>query len=327
MRALVVETFGGPEALVKREVDEPKPGPGEVAIAVDYAGVNFADVMDRRGSYGHGKALPLVPGLEVSGRIRAVGSGVTGFDDGSAVVALVSGGYADVALAKADLVVRVDGLVMSLGADVSAAAPVVFSTAQLLIADLARLREGETLLVHASAGGVGTAVAQLARRLGIRLIGTVSQEAKMQRARSAGYDEVILRDGFAEKVRDLTDGRGVDAVFESIGGRIQEESFSVLAPLGRLVIMGNATGSDGLKLSPQAVLAANAGVLGFSLTRLCASRPELVRGAIGHCLDLLASGAVNLGELHVMGLSEVAVAHAALEAGSTTGKFVLDVSR
>src|SRR5712671_1061837 len=188
MRAIAVTAFGGPEVLQFTEVPEPQPGPGQVVIRVAYAGVNFAEIMGRRGDY-HASTLPFVPGLEVSGHIHALGEGVAGLSIGQPVAAFtVTGGYAEYVAASA------------------------------LLTDVARVQPGESVLIHAASGGVGTVAVQIARLLGAgKLIGVVSREEKREYARSFGYDDVLLQEDFAGQVRELTGGRGADVILESIG--------------------------------------------------------------------------------------------------------------
>jgi NADPH:quinone reductase-like Zn-dependent oxidoreductase len=217
MRAVVVPQTGGPEVLELRDVPAPSPGEGEVSIDVAHAGVNYSEVMARRGDF-H-VDLPLVPGLEVSGHIAAVGPGVTEFEAGQAVAALtLVGGYAEVAVARVPMVVPVPDAV-----DLRAAAgfPTIAPTAYALLVDVARLRQGEIVLVHAAAGGMGTVLGQIARYLGAgRVIGTVGSADKISYARRFGYDLVIERAGFADAVRRETGGRGVDVVLDSVGGAV-----------------------------------------------------------------------------------------------------------
>lgn len=177
MQAVVVPRTGGPDVLELREVPAPKPGEGEVSIHVAYAGVNYSEVMARRGDF-RAADLPFVPGLEVSGQIAAVGPGVTEFEAGQAVAAMTMiGGYAEVAVAKVPMVVAVPD---AIDLQTAAGFPIITPTAYALLVDVARLREGETVLVHAAAGGAGTMVGQIARYLGAgRVIGTVGSVDKI----------------------------------------------------------------------------------------------------------------------------------------------------
>src|SRR3989440_1443422 len=216
MRAIAVTTFGGPEVLQLTEVPQPQPGPGQVVIRVAYTGVNFAEIMGRRGDY-HASTLPFVPGLEVSGHIHALGEGVEGLSIGQPVAAFtVTGGYADYVAASALLTFP---LAKTLDLRTAAAFPTVVPTATALLTDVAHLQPGESVLVHAASGGVGTVAVQVARLLGAgKLIGVVSREEKREYARSFGYDDVLLQGDFADQVRELTGGRGADVILESVGG-------------------------------------------------------------------------------------------------------------
>src|SRR5256885_3458598 len=250
VRAVAFESAGGPEVLRLRELPDPVPGPGEVLIRVAYAGLNYAEVMRRRGDFGapHG---PTVPGLEVSGHVAALGDGVDGLVLGDPVTAFTdTGGYAELAVARAALVQPLRTAAGEVDLRTGGGFSCVVPTSYGLLADAARLRSGESVLVHAAAGGVGSVAGQVARALGAGLVlGTVGSEAKRDYALRFGYDEVWLREGFVERARSATSGRGIDVVLDSIGGATREQGLDALAPLGRLVVVGNASGSGDVPVS------------------------------------------------------------------------------
>ncbi len=251
MQALV---FDGPAADTSTtrlaEMPIPLPGPGEVSIDVKYAGVNFKDVMARRGDPGYVPQWPFVPGLEVAGTIRQLGSGVKDLVPGGPVAALTNaGGLAQVALADATLTVAVPtGVVLQQ----AAAAPGVLTTAVLLLGRFGRLTRGETLLVHSAAGGVGHAVAQLALISNVgKLLGTVGSLARQASAQAAGYHMVFLRGPeLASEIRAHTEGRGIDLILDPQGTNLLETDLEVAAPGGRIVLFGNAGGRTLFALPP-----------------------------------------------------------------------------
>jgi NADPH:quinone reductase len=324
MLAIVVPQTGGPDVLELREVPTPEPGEGEVSIHVAYAGVNYAEVMARRGDY-RPADLPFVPGLEVSGRVAAVGPGVEGFELGQTVAAMTGiGGYAEVAVAKVPMVVAVPD-----NFDLQAAAgfPTIAPTAYALLADVARLREGETVLVHAAAGGIGSVAGQIARYLGAgRVMGTVGSADKIQHAQRFGYDFVVERGGFADVLRPKTGGRGVDIVLDSIGGAVLRESLAVLAPLGRLVVFGNTSRSPAVHAESSALYFGNASLMGYSIGMLSESAPHVVARQMRDAMALVAGGPVRIFVTGVFPLREAREAHRRLEAGRTTGKLLLSVN-
>jgi NADPH2:quinone reductase len=233
LKAVVATDIGGPEVLDLQELPEPTPAPGQVSIEVAYSGLNFAEVMGRRGDLGP-QTDPFIPGLEVSGHVRSVGESVTGLTAGQAVCAFTdTGGYAEVALAQAALTFPInddspEGLLRA------ACSPTVGITAWSLLRHAGRIAAGETLLVHAAAGGLGTLVGQLAHHLGAgNIIGTVGSSAKADYAKSFGYDHILVRDDFRARLSGLNGGRGVDVVLEPVGGQTREQSLESLAPYGR----------------------------------------------------------------------------------------------
>ncbi|MCO5999741.1 quinone oxidoreductase family protein [Actinoallomurus rhizosphaericola] len=318
MKAVTIPEFGEAEVLRTDEVAVPEPGPGEVAIDVAYAGANFAEVLYRRGVVD--VPLPFVPGIEVSGRIRAVGDGVEDLTVGQPVAALTivdSGGYAEVVVTSADLVAPLDGL--DLGLDVAAALPSNSTTAFLVLDRVARIEPGQSVLVHAAAGGVGSQLGQAARLLGAgRVVGTVGGPAKIEAARGFGYDEVILRDRLA--------GAGeFDIVVDMVGGPARRAGLDRLAPMGRLVVMGNASGADDVGVPANELWFTNKTVSGFNLAAFSAAFPEEAGRALRRAVEAAAKGALRV-QVEALPLERAAEAHRRIESGLTTGKLVLDVA-
>jgi NADPH2:quinone reductase len=320
MKAIRVATFGGPEVLRLEEVSDPSPGPGEVAVRVEAAGVNFIDVYHRTGLYPN--PLPLVPGLEGAGVVSGVGRDVAGFREGDRVAwTMVPGSYAETVLVPAVRAVRVPD-----DTDLRTAAAVMLQglTAHYLCTSTYPLKAGDSCLVHAAAGGVGLLLVQMARARGARVFGTVSTEEKAALAREAGADEVILytRENFVEAVRRLTGGAGVDVVYDSVGRTTWEKSLDVLKPRGMMVIYGQSSGPvppiDLLVLSRRGSLFLTRPVLGDYI----ADRGSLdarVRDVFGD----MAAGRLKARVGATWPLAEAAEAHRALEGRKTTGKVLL----
>lgn len=326
MRVVQVAAHGAADVLELVERPVPTPAAGQVAIRVSHAGVNFAEVMARRGDYHRAMPLPFVPGLEVAGQIEAVGDGVEDLRPGQDVVSFIgNGGYAEVALAPAALTFAYDAGAMA--PHVAAAVPTIVPAAWLLSERVARLREGESVLVHSAAGGIGTVLGQLVRRRcdGL-LIGTVGDAAKVDYARQFGYDEVVPRDAFPSTVTEQTGGRGVDAAFDAVGGSCRTASIAALAPLGRLIAFGNASREPETLPDGAELRAGNASVLGFSMGSLTKMAPGVVRQAIQRSIDLVTTKEVHIDVTEIIELRDVAQAHQRLESGTTCGKLVLRVA-
>ncbi|MEU3776709.1 zinc-binding dehydrogenase [Streptomyces sp. NPDC032472] len=324
MRAIEFQEFGGPEVLRVTEVPVPEPGPGEVTIDVAYAGVNFADLKARSEGY-RVPALPFRPGLEVSGRIRAVGPGVEGLGPGQEVAALTAhSGYAEVALAPAATVFALpEGITLRTGATL----PTVLPTVQALIHEVGRLRAGESVLVHGAAGGVGTVAGQVARLAGAGAVyGVVSRPGKAEEALASGYDEVFVGDGFPEEVRRATGGRGVDLVLDPVGGDTLRRSLGTLARFGRLVSYGNAGGAAPWQAGPGELYPRGLSVAGFSVLALAQDDPEALRAIAAASFRLAASGAVELPVTAEFPLSAASEAHRLMDGRTTTGKLLLRVA-
>ena len=316
MRAVTIPAFGGADVLRPADVRTPEPGPGQVAVDVAYAGANFAEVLYRRGLVD--VPLPFVPGIEVSGHVRAAGPDVTGLRVGEPVAALTivdGGGYAEVVTTAAELVAPLTGTGLAL--DVAAAVPSNSTTAFLALDRVGRIEPGESVLVHAAAGGLGSQLGQAARLLGAgRVAGTVGRAAKIEAARAFGYDEVLLRG-------DPLPG-GFDLAVDTVGGPARTASLDALAPMGRLVVLGNASAADDVAFSANGLWLTNRSVSGLNLAAFAAAFPaeagRALRGAVA---------AAGRGDLKVavttLPLERAAEAHERIESGASTGKIVLAV--
>ncbi|WP_406088617.1 zinc-binding alcohol dehydrogenase family protein [Kitasatospora purpeofusca] len=326
MRALVMTAPGGAENSQVQELAEPAPGPGEVTVDVAFAGLNFVDVMTRRGDASYATDWPYRPGKEVAGTVRALGEGVTGLAVGDRVVAApVGAGLAEVVTAEAALTVPLpDGV----GLREAAAVPLGLATALLLLTDAGRFTAGDTVLVHSAGGGVGHALAQLVPLLGGgRLIGTVGRPDKAAAVLDSGYQHAFARDeALAEAVRTATDGRGVDLVLDPLGTEALELDLAVAAPGARIVLFGNAGGGAVADLPPLArLMAGNLTVTGFSHRGLAATAPERLARAVRRIVGLLADGGLELPVTELSGLDAVPAAHDAMAERRATGKYVVRI--
>jgi NADPH2:quinone reductase len=302
VRAIVVAETGGPERLEPTDVPEPAPGEGEELVRVRAAGVNFLDLMIRRGVYPQAPPLPLVPGGEIAGDV-----------DGRRVLGLCgSGGYAELATAPSATVFP---LPETATYEEGASFLLTFLSAWLPLTRQVRVEPGSTVLVHAAAGGVGSAAVQLARHLGARVIATASTEEKRRFALELGADEAYSYDEFVDRVR-------ADVVLDPVGGDVFAHSVGVLEPFGSLVAIGSA-GGWWQDLSPALLVGRNVSVHGFYLGRLMPRRPELVNTAVSELLDLWTEGAVTPIVGHTFPLAQAAEAHRLIEARRHVGKVVL----
>ncbi|MFC4588849.1 quinone oxidoreductase family protein [Sphaerisporangium corydalis] len=298
-----------------------------MTIDVAYAGVNFIDVMARRGDAGYVPAWPYVPGLEVAGTVREVGAGVGDLTAGQRVAAFTpGGGLAEVALTRAVLTVPIPDQIPSLTA---AGAPMTFSTAWLLLNQAARLGSGESVLVHSAGGGVGSALAQLVPAMsGGPLIGTVGRPDKVASVRKIGYEAVIARgEGLVEAVRAATGGAGVDVVLDPLGTSMLDVDLAVTAPGGRIVLFGNAGGGRPAPLPALGkLIGGNVAIGGFSISSLRASAPERVAAALRRILDMIANGRLDAAVTKVDSLADVPAVHQLLAGGRGDGKYVARVT-
>jgi NADPH:quinone reductase len=320
MKAIQITQTGGPEVLTLVDLPIPSPKAGEVLVKVHVSGVNFIDIYYREGRYK--TQLPFIDGQEAAGTVEAVGAGVTGFAIGDPVAwCNVLGTYTEYALAPAGRLVK-----LPTGLDLKLAAAVMLQgmTAHYLAHSTFLLKPGDTALVHAAAGGTGLLLTQMASQIGARVIATVSTEEKAKLAREAGAAEVILytQEDFEEKTRTLTDGRGVDVVYDSVGKTTFEKSLNVLRPRGLMALFGGASGAvppfDLIELSTKGSLF----VTRPTLKHYVLTREDLVARATA-VFEAVAAGKLKVRMEHTYLLAEAAQAHIDLAARKTTGKLLL----
>jgi NADPH2:quinone reductase len=306
-----------------RELPDPECGPGQVRIDVEFSGVNFTDVRNRRGD-GLGRP-PMVVGIEVAGRVTEIGPGVEGIVAGQPVASLCGGsGYAAQVVVDAS---RVVPLPASLAGDpVSACITGVVPSALNLLRHGGRVAPGESMLFHGAAGGVGSVFAQSARYLGLGpVFGTVGRASKLDAAIGYGYDRVLVRDRFVEGVLEHTEERGVDVVFDPIGGHVRARSWEALADFGRLVHFGNASHEPEVVPPADRLRARGLGYVGYSGGQHGVRDPETVRASWLEAVELVADRRIRIDVSETFPLIDAAQAHERLESGDTVGKLVLVV--
>jgi NADPH2:quinone reductase len=320
VRAIQITEAGGPEVLTLAELPDPVAGPDDLLVEVAACGVNYIDTYQRQGIYP--MTLPYVPGLEGTGRVRAVGAGVTDFAVGDRVAwADPLGGYAELAVVPAHQAVAVPDAVSD---EAAVGAMLQGMTAHFLVHDTHPVQPGEDVLVHAAAGGVGLLLTQLASRLGARVIATVSSAEKEQLARGAGAADVIRYtevDDLAAEVRALTGGAGVAAVYDGVGRTTFDASLASLRRRGILVLFGAASGP----VPPVAPQRLYAGSLFLTRPRLYDHivGPAELRARAGAVYAAVAAGELDVRIGQTYPLAEARAAHEDLQARRTTGKLLL----
>jgi NADPH2:quinone reductase len=321
MKAIRIHETGDPEVMHLEEIDAPTPKASEILIKVAAAGINYADLAQRAGMYLTRTRTPMTLGIEVAGTVAGLGPGVNSPPQGTRVVAFCGGGYAEYAIAQANMVIPIPP-----GIDFAhaAALPVQGITAYQLLRESARIQPGESVLVHAAAGGVGTLAVQLAKLMGAgTVIGTASSAGKLDLVRRLGADVAInyTENNWVEQVLDATGGKGVDIILEMVGGQIAEQSLRCLASFGRMVVFGAASGQIA-QFSGIQLMYKNQAIIGYWLTSQL-SRPERIALAITELMQYLSSGKLNIVVGQTFPLAEAAEAHRAIAERKTQGKVVL----
>jgi len=319
MKAVQITEFGGPEVMKYQDLSDLSPGDGQALVQIEAIGVNYTDTYSRSGV--NPTTLPWVVGVEGAGVVKQVGTNVTQVSEGDAVVYCgIGGSYAEQAIVPADRLIKIP---QGLDSKASAAAMLQGMTAHYLCHSTYQVKQGDKVLVHAGAGGVGLLLIQMVKRLGGYVFSTVSTDAKAQLAKEAGADEVILytSQDFAEEVNKSTNGQGVEVVYDAVGQTTFDGSIKSLARRGYMVLYGQASGPvppvDPRVLGNGSKFLTRPGLGDYTVTR-----QELEQRA-GDVLGWVKSGELKLRIEHVMALSEASEAHRQLESRLTTGKVVL----
>jgi len=320
MKAIQIHETGGPEVLKLVELPVPEPGTGQVLIRVGAIGVNFIEIYFRKGQYK--AALPITPGTEAAGFVEKLGPEVSGFAVGDSVATVgAMGSYAEYALVPAAQLVKIPA---GLAVEQAAASMLQGMTAHYLSHSTYPLKTGETALIHAGAGGVGLLLTQMAVRMGVKVITTVSTPAKAALSRAAGSSAAILytEQDFEAEVGRLTGGKGVDVVYDSVGLTTFEKSLNCIRPRGMLVLFGGSSGAvppyDLIQLGTKGSLYVTRPTLGHYV----AARSEL-EWRSSNVLGWVANSQLKLRTEHIYPLAEAAAAQSAIENRKTTGKILL----
>ncbi|MGW0365509.1 NAD(P)H-quinone oxidoreductase [Streptomyces sp. NPDC002990] len=325
MHAITIEQPGGPEALVWTDVPDPVAGEGEVLVEVAAGGVNRADLLQRQGFYDPPPGAPRYPGLECSGRISAIGQGVSGWSVGDEVCALLAGGgYAQKVAVPAGQLLPVPA-----GVDLvtAAALPEVVSTVWSNVFMVAGLRPGETLLVHGGSSGIGTMAIQLAKAVGATVAVTAGGPEKLARCKELGADILIdyREQDFVTELRAATDGAGADVILDIIGAKYLARNVDALAVNGRLAVIG-LQGGVKAELNLGTLLAKRAAITATSLrTRPLEEKAAIVAAVREHVWPLVSAGRIRPVVHATFPLAEAAEAHRAMESGRHVGKLLLTV--
>ncbi|UII56803.1 NADPH:quinone oxidoreductase family protein [Cytobacillus spongiae] len=323
MKAIQFTEYGGPEVLKQVDLDTPQPKGHEVLIDTHAIGVNYADTARREGQYVVKTPLPFIPGAEVAGVVVAIGENVTTVKPGARVVTLIeAGGYAEYAIADERSLIP---LVEQLDFQQAAALPLQGLSAYHILKTMGRLEEGESVLVHAAAGGVGTIAVQLAKLFGAgKIIATASTEKKLELARQMGADVLVnyTKDGWEKEVLEATGGKGVNVALEMAGGDIFNKTLQCLATSGRLVIYGVASGEQP-RFYPSTLMARNQSVIGFFLPQIM-RKPQLLKESLNDLFTYLAKGQLKITVGEVFPLEEAAKVHKLMQSRQTYGKLILD---
>jgi NADPH2:quinone reductase len=317
MQVVMCEAYGGPESLVVKSVETPRPGPGEVRVRLRARGVSFADVLRIAGQYHVKTVPPFIPGGEASGEIAELGAGVEGFAVGDRV--LCAGGYAEETVQPAASVIK-------LPAHVSFEAAAAFRsnyTTAFYALQRARLQPGETLLVHGAAGGTGLATVDVGKLMGARVIATARSPERLAVCKELGADHVIdYSGGFRDQVLSLTGKRGADVIFDPVGGDVFDESVRCIAPFGRILIVGFTSGRPALAKTNH-LLVKDAEVIGFTIGALNRLDPARAQHNLEVLVGWLAARRISPYHSHALPLAQAAEALKLVVERKVIGKALL----
>lgn len=322
MKAILCEELGPPDRLVVRDVDEPRPAPGEIVVEPRAIALNFFDTLIIEGRYQTKPDLPFSPGGEIAGLVREVGSGVKGFAPGDRVIAYPGyGGARELVVVQAECVFA---LPEGVPFEAAAGLLIAYGTAYHALAHRARLRAGETLVVLGASGGTGTAAIEIGQLLGARVIAAASSEAKLAHCRKKGADAGIdySREDLKTRIRELTGGRGADVVYDPVGGDLAEAALRACAWKGRHLVIGFAAG-DIPKIPLNLLLLKGCDLVGVFWGRFTKEEPEAFRACADQLVAWLAEGRLSVPAEHRYPLAEAADAIAAIKGRKVSGKVVL----
>ncbi|MFC0558027.1 quinone oxidoreductase family protein [Halalkalibacter alkalisediminis] len=325
MKAVQITTYGGPDVLKVVNLDRPAPEAKEVLIKIEAIGVNYADTARREGQYVIPTPLPFVPGAEVAGIIEEVGSEVKAVKPGDRVVTLLGSkratGYAEYSIADERGLMPVPE---NVSFELAVSLPLQGLSAYHILKTMGRIEPGETVLVHAAAGGVGTIAVQLAKLFGAnKVIATASTSEKLELAKKLGADVLVnySEENWHEKVLEATNGKGVDIALEMAGGRVFIDTLKCLATFGRLVVYGVASGEQS-PFNPSSLMARNQSVIGFFLPQIM-RKPALLQSSMKELLTFVGKGELKLQIGGIYRLEEAASVHTLLQGRKTVGKLIL----
>ncbi|WP_082235091.1 quinone oxidoreductase family protein [Halobacillus massiliensis] len=322
MKAVQFKKFGAPEVLEYTDMEQPAPDGHEVLLRVTAIGVNYADTARREGAYVIPTPLPFIPGAEVAGVIENIGEKVKGFAKGDRVVTLISsGGYAEYAAADSRSLIPIPEGVSD---EHAAALPLQGLTAYHILKTMGRLSEGETVLVHAAAGGVGSLAVQLAKHFHAgKVIATASTEEKLSMAQELGADVLVnyTKPNWREEVMEETGGKGVDVALEMAGGDIFTETVKCMRSFGRVVVYGAASGEQAV-MHPSGLMNRNLSVIGFFLPQIM-KKQELFQQSLKEILQLVMENKLKLTLGGTYPLEDAALVHELLQGRKTKGKIIL----
>jgi NADPH:quinone reductase len=317
MQVVMCEAYGGPDSLVVKSAPSPQPGPTEVKVRLHARGVSYTDVLRIAGQYHVKTEPPFIPGGEAAGVVLQLGGEVKGLAVGDRV--LCGGGFAEEAVQAASSVIKLPDTV---GFEAAAAFRSNYTTAYYAL-QRARLRPRETLLVHGAAGGVGLATVDVGKLLGACVIATARSADRLEVCRRLGADHVIdYSDGFKEKVKDLTDGRGADVIFDPVGGDVFDDSLRCVAPFGRILIVGFTSGRPAVAKTNH-LLVKDAEVIGFTIGALNRLDPQWARRNLEVLVGWLGAGRIHPYHSHALPLAQAADALKLIIDRNVIGKALL----
>ena len=326
MKAIVCRQLTGIESLTLEEAPTPAPGPGQVLIRVRACGVNFADSLIARGQYQTQPEPPFSPGFEAAGEVMETGLGVTGFQVGDRVIAILPhGGYAEQAVANVN---RCVAMPAAMPWEHGAAFPVVFGTSHVALWHRARLRAGETLVVHGASGGVGLTAVAIGKQLGATVIATASSSEKLEVAGQHGADQLIdtSREDVRARVKELTGGRGADVVYDPVGGDLFAASLRSMAFEGRILVIGFAGGTVP-QIPANHLLVKNVDVIGLNWPAYAELNPQVMTESFRTLLQWYLEGAIQPFVSAIYGLERAVDALGLVVARKSTGKVVIVMDR